>query len=245
MIKMLTSCQSIKGDYREKNQDRVICRVCQKENLIFAVAGVCDGIGSMEMSEQASELVIDGIANWFEGMKEKYCEIPSEDVVADLEETIYELNELVYEKQIKSGIPIGCTLSFIMILNMKYYIFHVGDSRIYVIKSQMNQLTVDETVQKNVNGKIKSFLANYIGKSNKLWMNRRTGDVQIEDIFVIGSDGLFKGTAFEDFDAIRKKLHSPKSIESANEQLINNVQKRGEKDNISCIMLFVHNGNFF
>lgn len=245
MMKILSSCQSVKGNYREKNQDRVVCIVQQDGEKAFAIAGICDGIGSMKMSEIASELVIEGIRNWYEGMRNRYLGLTFEEIQEDLEGTIYELNELVCEYQEQNNIIIGCTMSLFLLLDTEYYIFHVGDSRIYVVQNQVSQLTVDEKVNKSMDGKIKSYLANYIGKTKNLWLNRRKGNVKPEDMIVLGSDGLFQKLCFDDFKNIDIKIHSNKNMEAINKRMIDLVLKRGEKDNISCILLFMYGGNHY
>lgn len=241
MKRVLSSCRSIRGNFREKNQDRAICMVSSGKKKVFAVGCVCDGIGSLEMSELASELVTDGIKRWFISMEDKACRVPLEDLLEDLEGTVNELNELVYEYREENNIAIGCTMSLLLAIGMEYFIFHVGDSRIYLVGDNMYQLTVDEVLVKNKEGRIKSYLINYIGKSRTLWMNRTKGSIHVGSLFILGTDGLFKKLAVEDIGALRGKMRTDKDIESMNDHIIQLVLSRGEKDNISSILLYIPN----
>lgn len=235
-----SSCRSIKGNYRKKNQDRAVCMTADRSDIMFAVACVCDGIGSFEMSELASELVTNGVRNWFLHLEDRVHTLSQKELLDDIEETLYELNELVCEYQEGHRMTIGCTMSLLLIFDMKYFVFHVGDSRICVVKDGMHQLTVDEVLQKRIDGTIRSYLSNYIGKIRNLWLNKSEGVLHQGALFVLGTDGLFKNLRFEDLDVQHMKLCSQKDIEIINHRVIQLVLARGERDNISCILLYVH-----
>lgn len=240
MRKLLSSCQSIKGNYREKNQDRALCMTSDRKDRIFAVACVCDGIGSFEMSELASKLVTDGVKNWYLNMEKRFELLSLNDLLDDMEETVYELNELVYEYQEQHQIAIGCTMSLMLVVDMRYFIFHVGDSRIYAVEKEMYQLTVDESVQKKKEGTVKSYLSNYMGKAKNLWLNKGEGMIRAGSLYVLGTDGLFKNLQYEDINTLYVKLRTQKEIEIMNNRIVQLVLERGERDNISCILLYLH-----
>lgn len=238
MRKLLSSCQSIKGNYRKKNQDRALCMTAGSKDKIFAVACVCDGIGSFEMSELASKLVTDGVKNWFVNMEDQFDILSQKDLLDDMEETIYELNELVCEYQEGHNVTIGCTMSLMLVINMKYFLFHVGDSRICAVRDGMYQLTIDEVVQKKKDGRIKSYLSNYMGKTHNLWLNKGEGMIHTGNLYVLGTDGLFKNLRYEDIDALCTKMRSSKDIEELNNRIVQLVLTRGERDNVSCVLLY-------
>lgn len=245
MYKLLSGFISDQGNFRKKNQDRAVCLVRKKKGDIFALACVCDGIGSFEQSEIASELVIDGIKNWYVDMEKRCDSISKEEILDDMECTVRELNEIVCEYQDRSNVSIGCTMSMMLFIGWEYFIFHVGDSRIYSVKGSMCQLTTDEVVQKNKEGRIKSYLANYIGKSRELWMNKGKGMIQAGELFILGTDGLFKMLRLEDIYRKHLRLRSDKDIAMMSKQMIKTVRERGEQDNVSCILVYVQEGYHF
>lgn len=238
-MKIYTGCISDKGNYREKNQDRAVC--CCREGgrkAPLAVACVCDGIGSLKQSEISAEMMTNGIRRWFAGNEAYYPGVMGEAQLAeDLEETIRELNELVYEYQLNNGIEIGCTMSALLLTESVYYIFHVGDSRIYRVREALCQLTRDETSVYERDGRERSVLKNYIGRSRKLWLNRLEGGLEGKDLFLLGSDGLFKMLGDEDVAGLAGRLTSDRRVQKACKSLVETVLKRGERDNVSCVLV--------
>lgn len=231
---------SVKGNYREKNQDRACCLSSSKKGTLFTVGCVCDGIGSFAQSEIASEMVREGIERWFLGMEELYPEnIDEESLLDDLDMTIRELNELIWDYRKENGIDIGCTMSLLVVLDGKYHVFHVGDSKIILVDDAISQITRDEVAVVERDGKLKTLLANFMGKSDELWMNRSSGDLKPGETFLIGSDGLFKKLREDVLGDVlsRKKIQSDAEAGTVVEYLIRHVMEMGEKDNISGVLI--------
>lgn len=237
-MKLLSGCTTDRGNYREKNQDRAVCHKVKKKKDRMAVACVCDGIGSFPYSEIASEMVTSGISRWFQGMEVLFPDLLDEEsIVEDLETTIQELNELVYQYRKEGEHEIGCTMSALLLINQNYYIFHAGDSRIYRFDETISQITKDEISVVEKEGKIRSLLANYIGKSPELWMNKTEGNLKERTVFLLGTDGLFKRMIAEDIRLLQNEFRNDKGVEKVCLKLVKNVLERGERDNVSCIVI--------
>lgn len=237
-MKLNLGCVTEKGSFRNKNQDCIICKRKILENHVVAVACVCDGIGSFSESEIASQMIIKGISDWFDGIMRYFPKaIDIKQLVDDLEFTIRELNELVYEDSRQRDSGIGCTMSLLLIINGEYWVFHVGDSRIYCLRDMLYKMTQDEVVLKHVNGKDKTFLVNYIGKDRSLILNRYHGCTHKEEMFILGTDGLYKKLTYEDVKDWFEVLDCDETIERFCNELVALMIKRGEKDNISCAVL--------
>ena len=69
-------------------------------------------------------------------------------------------------------------------------------------------MTRDEVSMAEVNGRVKPLLANFIGKSDALWVNKLSGTVEENDRFLLGSDGLFKKLTYEDVEEETGKIRS-------------------------------------
>lgn len=239
-MKVYTGCISDKGNYRAKNQDRAVCHGLSRRGDFLGVACICDGIGSFERSEIAAEMMTAGITRWFDGMKAYYPQVcAGEALREDLEATIRELNEIACDYSRDSGIDMGCTMSVLLLMDRHYHVFHVGDSRICCVRDEMYQLTRDEVSMREAHGMVKSCLANYIGKSRELWMSKMTGDVEDGDIFLLGSDGLFKGLTYQDVVETAGRIRNSRQAQKACKSFLKLVLERGEKDNVSCIMMYV------
>lgn len=243
-MRINSGCISDRGNYREKNQDRAVCHCRGRGKAPFAVACICDGIGSFEQSEIAAEMVTDGITRWFTGIEAYYPKIMGgEDLAEDLEETIKELNELACDYRREREIDIGCTMSVLLLTEKAYYIFHVGDSRIFRVQGVLHQLTRDEVWMEEKDGRVKACLANYVGKAKELWINKLSGAMGDENLFLLGSDGLFRKLRDEDVAGLSGRLKSNRLVQGVCRSLVKLVLERGERDNVSCILINTVTGN--
>lgn len=238
-MKLLIGCATDRGMIREKNQDRAICLKGTIGSNQVAICCVCDGIGSLENSECAAEMVTEGIRQWFNGIQEIFPQnIEKESLVNDLEFTIRELNDLVCEEKEQLLIELGCTMSIIFTIQKEFYIFHVGDSRIYCFRDLLTQITHDDvTMKSSSNGNVKNYLNNYIGKSRALFLNKINGTIEEQDVYILGSDGLYKQMIEQDLTTIRD-IKNDSELQQKCKSLIETMILRGERDNISCAILF-------
>lgn len=237
-MNLSVGCVTDKGSYRKTNQDRIVCCSKRIKKEVLAVTCVCDGIGSFVHSETASEIVTNGIWKWFEGIQGFYPDVVGkEELIEDLEVTIRELNDIVCEHKEEMQQEIGCTMSLMFLINFQYWIFHVGDSRIYRVQNNLQQLTSEEVVMRFVNGREKKLLANFIGKSKALAIYRACGTAMEGDIYISGSDGLFKKLVYEDVACMKNRIRTDAQAEQMCRTLVQNVLDRGERDNVSCSVL--------
>jgi len=235
--KILACAHSDQGPVRKKNQDRVFCAAAGKKKNYFSCACVCDGIGSFEHSEIAAETVTNGIAQWYSYVFRNIESFSETAVVENLEKNIIQLNKAVYDYRKNKKEDIGCTMSLLMIINNSYYIFHVGDSQIYSVREDMYKLTLDEVTIKMKDGKIKSYLSNYIGKNEEIWLNKGKGTVGKGDTFVLGSDGFCQKTEYADYIENLKMMKTEHKMHRLCKQLVEKVVQRGATDNVSCIVV--------
>lgn len=238
-MKIIAGGVTDKGQVRVKNQDRITFHIKNDKKNILSVACICDGIGSFDNSEMASEIVIQKIDAWLEWVWRQYKGgMTGPEIVEELENTVHEANEAVYLYSKEKQVQIGCTMSVILVMNKSFCIFHVGDSRICCLrKGRLTQITHDEVSYCEENGRVKSRLTNYMGKSMELWLSRLKGDVQEEDIFILGSDGLFHKLEEQDFVILTRKVKNDKQMQKVCENTLKLAVQRGERDNISCVML--------
>ena len=130
---VIAGCATDKGEYREKNQDRIISLTAGSGKNILTLSCICDGIGSLKMSEIASEMMTSGLSVWLNRVKDYYPEIMNGTDMADsLEEEIKRLNESIYEYRMSCENAIGCTMSVIFTAGDDYYIFHILSKTIIV-----------------------------------------------------------------------------------------------------------------
>lgn len=237
-MKIISGCATDRGIVREKNQDRIVCHTTNIMRGTITAACVCDGIGSYEYGEIAAEMVTEGISLWFRSVEDgRLKSLSKAELLEDFSETIQELNELVYERRSREDRELGCTMSALLLINGRYHVFHVGDSRIYLAGDSMEQITRDEVTFSEANGIIKHRLSNCVGRQRKLWMSRLSGQASTGDAFILGSDGLFKKLDESEIYEKIRRVSSDAQARSQCEELIRKAERRGERDNISCAII--------
>lgn len=239
MIKMnhlLWASVSDKGEFREKNQDRVFCREVNTSVGKVLLACVCDGVGSFANSERASELVVQGLKLWMEGLSKKRMVYKSEnELLEDLTNTITELNLLIYEKQRKEHDRLGCTMSLILIIDKQYHVIHIGDSRIYYGETAFEQITVDDVSISETDGKKR--LKKCVGLKPEIETFRYSGTLKPHSIFFLGSDGAFNLQELSSYIEYINNASDSEHLEDVCRSIIKGARGLGETDNISCIII--------
>lgn len=242
-MRLVAGYKSDIGKTRKNNQDAVALRTLEKKGENFVVLAVCDGIGGLEHGEIASNLVISRIETWFEEITEwlDIKKVDSEILFSHMKDLAEECNALVRECRVIKGIEMGTTLSLLMIIRNTYYIIQVGDSRVYCYNNGMlEQLTVDASVTRMKNGRMKSYLDNYVGKQDELWFTCAIGNVTEWDIFIVCSDGFYHRLLPNDIQQYERKLHKLKTVNEACEELVNRILDRGERDNVTVGIVAVN-----
>lgn len=241
-MKLNVGCMTYRGDTRENNQDAVVLCSVGKNGQYFVVLAVCDGVGGLEHGELASSLAVQRIQEWYDCVLQWInVETMEPDLLySHLKDLAEECNGLIREYQVLHQIQTGTTMTLMMILREFYYIVQVGDSRVYQYrKGQLMQITQDASVTKIKNGKMKTYLDNYLGKQEPLWFTCVTGIIRKDDIFVVCTDGLYHHLKPEDIQQFEKEIHKAKKISDVCRQLIKRMMERGERDNISVGLIAV------
>lgn len=228
-------CVTDIGVRRKVNQDAVLFRSIEKNGEYFAIGAVCDGVGGLEYGEKASSLVIQEIEKWFSSIASwiDIAKIDPEVLYAHLLDGVEEWNSKVCELAVAEKIHTGTTLSLILIIRERYYVVQVGDSRIYRYCGFLEQLTTDATIARLKNGKMKNYLANYMGKEEKFWFSASEGTLKERNMFLFCSDGGYHYLTEEDAGEIYRNYTGKTNLREEAEKLVKTVITRGERDNIS------------
>ena len=135
------------GIKKKNNQDSLAIKIAETPNGQAAFAIICDGMGGLAKGELAR--VINAYCGWFEHDFVKLVRTGTFNT-AILKEQWDRIavtgNEKLKAYGESRGIMIGTTLSAILMYEDRYYIIHVGDSRVYELTDKMEQLTQDQTL---------------------------------------------------------------------------------------------------
>ena len=137
------------GIKKKNNQDSLAIKIAETPNGQAAFAIICDGMGGLAKGELASKEVINAYCGWFEHDFVKLVRTGTFNTAILKEQ--WDRIAVTENEKLKAygesrGIMIGTTLSAILMYEDRYYIIHVGDSRVYELTDKMEQLTQDQTL---------------------------------------------------------------------------------------------------
>ena len=241
------------GISKKTNQDSMCLKIVNTKNHgQITMVVICDGMGGLEKGELASATVIRTFVNWFE--KELPSKLDSYSwhaLSAEWDKMIKEQNYriLEYGKTIEANL--GTTVSAMLIIEDKYMIAHVGDSRVYEVSGETKQLTEDQTyVAREVKRGLmsaeeakvhpkKSVLLQCVGASRTVAPDILFGEIVPNTVFLLCSDG-FRNllTTDEIYECCNPtNANSIEAMAQNSKYLIDLVKGRKEKDNISAALI--------
>lgn len=209
------------------------------------VVVVCDGMGGHVGGATASHIAVDTILDF---LRTNYRNDPREAIG----EAIDAANQAIlnHARTHPELTGMGSTCVLLIVRNGKVYIGHVGDSRIYLVRSKtIRQLTVDHSyVQELVDaGAISKEQAEHHPRKNEITNalgipNMKPATVREEpispeagDVFLLCSDGL--SNMVDD----KHIAHISSNLEMTTQQRANTLVQRandnGGLDNITCALV--------
>lgn len=227
------------GNYRKNNEDSYY--VNESKNLYV----LADGMGGHLAGERASKMATEIIGQDFA----KDREIKSiDDAIEILSSSIRDANKKIFEssQENEDYRGMGTTLSSGLILGDVLIYSNIGDSRIYRINEEMEQITQDDsfvnylieigeiTEEEAKNHPKKNVLTKAMGTTSDIEVIVNTLDIKNKDVFLFCSDGLTNMVSDEEIFKIVKE-NSP---EEARDMLLNLALKNGGMDNITFILVF-------
>lgn len=244
MVQVRWGSLSIKGNFRENNEDSF---VVDPRGRFFVVA---DGMGGQSAGEKASALAIDIIPRRLEQTLDFDNASPDE-VVKRLDEAVAFANgEIMALSTLDPEyLNMGTTLAFLIVVAGKLYVGGVGDSRVYRLRGdQLEQLTKDHsltqalldagtiTAEEAKTHRYKNVLYRYLGtKEGGTGTEAKVLEAQAGDRFMLCSDGVTDGIKNNLGQII--PLLKQDDLNTAAAAIIKAAEEGGSKDNITCIVL--------
>lgn len=241
------------GISKKTNQDSVSIKIAETpDKRQIAMAVMCDGMGGLEKGELASATVIRCFNEWFEKvLPEKVDNYSWEKLGEEWKDMIVEQNQKILDFGKLLRVNLGTTLSAMLIMDDKYMIAHVGDSRIYCITDKVEQLTEDQTfvtrevkrgtmtLEQALADPRRNMLLQCVGASRIVEPDMIYGDVIPDSMFMFCTDGFRHVISEQEmYDVFgRDKTDKPDEMRQRIRLLINTVKDRGEKDNITAALI--------
>lgn len=251
-MRFVVTADSDVGTSKRTNQDSVLVKHASTDIGEVVMAIICDGMGGLSKGELASATVIRAFSEWF------HRELPFELKELDMQIVaskwcllLKTLNARILEYSASTnGESMGTTFSGILLVGEKYLIVHVGDSRVYYISTSLVQLTTDQTfvarevargtmtLEQAKTDRRRNMLLQCVGASKVVDPQVILGTTE-RGAYMLCSDGfrheISEREIYESLNPIN--LINKSAMHSNTEYLIELVKKRGERDNISVVLV--------
>lgn len=231
------------GRYRKLNEDCYF--IYRNERLVGGM--VADGMGGYNSGEIASKMAVDlvkcGVMDGFDPEMDyfEFSEL--------LRRSLIEANDEIYRKsKCEEHEGMGTTSAVAFVFKGKLITANIGDSRVYILdERKIRQLTKDHSYVEELidSGELTPETAKTHPQRN--YITRALGtepfvkaDITITDYsgetIVICSDGL---TGLVSDEQIYTIVKENEDFETAAEKLIELANRKGGRDNITCVVFEV------
>lgn len=226
-----------KGNIREINEDYYY--VPKEDGNLFILA---DGMGGHLAGETASKMAVETVVE--ELSKKEFKS--TEELIESLKEAVRKSNEIVYKKSLEelNLRGMGTTISIGYVYDNKFFYTNVGDSRIYRIDGNIEQITRDDsfvnylvdlgeiTEEEAKEHPKKNVITRAIGTSENLIPEVMSFDLNSGKILMC-SDGLSNMVSNEEM----LKVLQNEELEDSADELLEKALKAGGIDNITFIII--------
>ncbi len=218
---------------KQENQDSVGHFIPENLNLLStkgAVFTLADGVSSSAEAKQASQACVTGFL-------EDYFSTPdSWSVKKSGGKVLTSINTWLYGQSNQfqdASRGLASTFCGLVIKSTTAHLFHVGDSRIYLLRGKdFEQLTKDHRIQ--MPGE-KEYLGRAMGVDYRLDIDYKTLSVEKGDMFFIATDGVHE---FLSDNAVQDILTSEeKQLNVLAEKIVARSLEMGSDDNVSCQLI--------
>jgi PPM family protein phosphatase len=222
------------GRQRTANEDAYFAR-----SPVYAVA---DGMGGAQAGEVAARIAAEA----FEGRLADDAN-PERELARIASEANRKIFQLARDDASHSGM--GTTLTGALLSEDEISIVHVGDSRAYLFRDdELRQLTRDHSLVEELRrrGQLtddeaedhpqRSIITRALGPEADVELDLHTHQVRSGDVFLLCSDGL---TSMVREERLHEILTSSGSLQEAVDQLVEEANRMGGRDNITAILFRV------
>ena len=121
------------GTQKKSNQDSLLIQEANTATGTTLLAVLCDGLGGLQKGEIASAEMIKAFSAWFQY---QYPILLNQRFTADgLRESWSKLVSETHQKLTTygkmHGLSLGTTVEAVLFYEKRYYVFHIGDCRVY------------------------------------------------------------------------------------------------------------------
>lgn len=209
-------------------------------------------MGGLSKGELVSSVLVREMEAWFQYTLPDLVDGQSLEVLASgWVDRLESVNSRTLAYASGHGCQMGSTFSGIFLRNREYFFLHIGDSRIYILDKNIRQLTRDHTlVAREVEqGRLspedaatdsrRNVLIQCVGAVEKMDWQLEYGCLQGGESLLLCSDGFRHEQTLEEIwrNFCPSSLEAWPDMGSICRETVERVKQRGERDNISVIVL--------
>lgn len=238
------------GSVRQNNED-VWAKISDHRFFILA-----DGMGGHQAGEVAAKETVNVLCRIIQKKIGPLMDVESLDSIQDILRRAIEYVNLTVYKMGRAQPELrgmGTTLCCLLFHSQGVIFAHVGDSRIYCMRNKkLIQITKDHSLVSDLlaQGQIdhrqaheftyKNIITKAIGTEPRVTPSLCSQDVQLEDIYLMCSDGLSDLLTIEEMQNI---MTLSSSLSMAAEALVATANSKGGFDNITVVIAKVEGIN--
>lgn len=234
----ITIGQHSRAGRKAVNQDRAGFFIPEEPELTTKgiIVAIADGIGSSDVSQEASASCINGFIDDYYATPESWS------VITSGKRVLQSINSWLYGQSRNSEFRYDpdkgyiCTFSGIVFKANKAFLFHAGDTRIYRLSNpSLEQLTTDH---QQSDSEQESYLTRAMGLEQAFHCDTRTLSIQNGDTFMLATDGVYEFIKPEHIiAAIKNHDHD---LQKAAENLVDIALNEGSEDNLTIQLVRVN-----
>lgn len=241
----LTGVYWNRGRRASCNQDSIILHQALTRRGRVLMAAVCDGMGGLQKGETASGYLAERLQEWFYGdlMRAAAGKKPYWMIRRALDRMAYHAQEQLRQYAGKEQIDLGTTMSVLVIWDHVYLIWHLGDSRIYLIrrgrrirngagKGKPVRMTRDHAAARGQ-------LTKCVGSFGYYRPDHRMGTMKAGEAFLLCSDGFTHCVTDQELaDTLSgERIQDEAQVERRLREIGSACMRRGETDNMSAVYI--------
>lgn len=219
---------------RERNED-FVGMVTPREPEMSAkglLAAIADGVSGNDGGRESSEYAVRGL------LADYYATPDTWPVTQALDRVIKATNSWVqHQGSIRPELAgMATTLTAIVLRGGFYYFAHVGDTRIYLLrKGTISKLTTDHVWDRP---EMHHVLTRAIGLDSHLAIDHGMGELQVDDVFLLATDGLWASLSEYEIAAMLSDMATNRSDATGTATaLVSAALAAGSSDNVTALTM--------
>ena len=219
------------------NQDSIVLHQVLTARGRVLMAAVCDGMGGLEQGEWASGYVTKRLLEWFYDFllravqKRKPCWM----IRRSMERLVYDMHEKIRQYSLQQNISLGTTMTVLTIVEKTYYVWHLGDSRVYQFSAGYKRVKAVCMTRDHVKGR--NMLTKCVGSFGYEKPDFKTGSMRSGQAVLLCSDGFYHCVTQREMTEVMNpdRLLEEEQIARRLREIGEACMRRGERDNLSAV----------